>query len=113
MKLLLRLSILIFALFTGLYVVAMYSMNTMATPQMDMSLSGASTPGSCAALCIVNTHSTGTIAMPREAQRQLLTLAVLAVVQLSLPLMRRITSAGLSYIPRPPDIITLYAHYRI
>lgn len=113
MKLLLRLSILIFTLFTGLYVVAMFSMDAMASPQMDMSLSGTSTPASCAALCVVNTHSTGTIAMPREAQVLLLTFVVLAVVLLILPLVRRIASAGLSYLPRPPDLITLYAHYRI
>jgi hypothetical protein len=113
MKLLLRLSLLIFTLFTGLYAVSMFGMDTMASPQMDMSMTANSMPGGCTSLCVANAHNTGTIALPQQIKYLLGLFAVMAVLLLILPFVRLISSAALGYIARPPDIILLYGHFRI
>ncbi len=100
-------------LLAGLYAVAMFGMDAMASPQMTMAVTGESMPGGCTTLCIINAHNTGTVALPQQAQKLLALFIAIAILIIILPLVKRINSAALSYIARPPDLILLYGHFRI
>jgi hypothetical protein len=70
-------------------------------------------PGDCTTLCIVDEHDNGTFALPQQLNQSLGLIVVMSGLILVLPLVRRISSAAVGYIARPPDIILLYGHFRI
>ncbi len=113
MKLMLRLSIFIFALFTGLHMVAIIGMEVMAAPGVGMSMTGEAMPGSCETLCVLSSHIGEAVALPQLIHNLLPLLVALVILVLIVPILRRLGRTGLSYIARPPDIILLYGHCRI
>jgi hypothetical protein len=112
MKWILRSVLIVFALLSSFHVVAMFGADAMAAAQMVTAQAHGPMPADCLTQCIATAHRIGAMTAPALAQTWLI-IAILAAAITILPFVRRIESTGLSFSPRPPDLITLYAHYRI
>ena len=97
-----------------MHALAMPSIDGGMSPEAGMeSHADKSVPNDCVAQCLAKTHDFNTMLANVRVSQLLPVLTLVLALVLLLPLVMRFSSASLSPLARPPDLIKLYAHYRI
>lgn len=114
MKWILKLVVIVAVVSSGTHALTMATPTEMLQSQMGM-ITGAdkSTPGSCFDQCLAKVHDFSAHLVKIRSQPLSPIFLMTVALAIALPLSRRVKPINLSYSARPPDIITLYAHYLI
>lgn len=113
MKNILRALVLLLTLSMGSHSLAMFAMTDMGTGDMAMAQSDQSMPSDCATLCLTNAHQLIAPSAPLPTQFSLIAVVALVLFVGYILLDIKQIFPDITYRTKPPDLVNLYAVYRI